>query len=129
MVVMNIPGRAEWVPGLQKVEQDMPDVFIGSIHHCKFEEYESILSPLRMTLSNEGILYAERCEVKEMNISLVHEFVFTKINEKACMFACRSLNAGESPLPEKISAAFFKNMQQMAEKLKSYCEVMDKSFF
>jgi hypothetical protein len=33
MVLMNIPDRAGWVPGLQKVEQDYPAAFIGSVHH------------------------------------------------------------------------------------------------
>jgi Protein of unknown function (DUF2652) len=129
MIVMNIPGRTEWVPGLQKVEQDIPDVFIGSIHHCSFENYQATISPLHMSLTDEGILYAESCRLKETNISLVYEFVFKKINEKNCGFACRILNAGESPVPEETSSILFKNMQQMAEKLKSHCEVMNKSFF
>ena len=36
MNVMNIPGRDMWVPGLKKVEQFMPGVFIGSVHQCEF---------------------------------------------------------------------------------------------
>ena len=129
MVLMNIPGRSEWLPGLQKVEQEMPDVFVGSVHHCTFENYHAVISPLRMTLAEEGIIYAESCRIEEIGLSLVNEFVFRKINEKNCGFACRILNAGESPVPEEINASLFNKMQQMAEKLKEYCEKMEGSFF
>ncbi|MEJ0101294.1 MAG: DUF2652 domain-containing protein [Bacteroidota bacterium] len=122
MVIMNIPGRAEWLPILHKVEQDVPDVFIGSIHRCTFENFQAIISPLRMTPSDEGLMYAESCRIEEMNLSLVHEYVFKKINEKACRFACRFINVGESPVPEEINASLFNNMRQMAERLKEYCE-------
>ena len=124
MAVMNIPGRSEWMPGLQSVEQDKPLVYVGSVHYCSFEDYQAIVSPLRMTLSGEGILYAESCQMKEMNLSLVHEFVFKKIDEKTCRFASRFMNAGESPVPEAINAALSEKMQRMAEKLKAYCEKM-----
>lgn len=129
MVMMNIPGRAEWMPDLKKVEQDVSEVFVGSIHYCTFDNYEAIVSPLRMSLSDEGITYAESCQIKEMNLSLVNEFVFKKINEQTCSFACRFMNAGESPLPEEMNTAFFEKMQRMAESLKEYCEKKKISFF
>ncbi|HKR05361.1 MAG TPA: DUF2652 domain-containing protein [Bacteroidia bacterium] len=127
MAIMNIPGRPGWIPDLRKVEQDRPEVFIGSIHRCTFENYQAVISPLRMTLSDEGIIYAESCRIKEMNLSLVHEFVFKKINEKTCGFAVRFMNAGESPIPEKEKALLFEKMKQMAEKLKEYCEKVEVS--
>lgn len=127
MAMMNIPGRPQWMPGLQRVEQDMPDVFVGSIHHCTFDDYQAIISPLRMTPSDEGIIYAESCRIQEMNLSLVHEFVFKKIDEKNCGFGSRFMNAGESPVPKEVYAALFEKMQQMAERLKEYCEKMEKS--
>lgn len=129
MVLMNIPGRTQWQPGLKKVEQDRPEVFVGSIHRCSFEDFQAILSPLRMSLSDEGILYAESCTVAEMNLSLVHEFIFKKINDKSCSFACRFINASDSPIPEDISTLLFNKMKEMAEKLKEYCEQMETSFF
>ena len=129
MVIMNIPGRTEWAPGLQKVEQNVPNVFVGSIHYCTFENFRAILSPLTMQLSDEAILYAEKCELPEMNVSVTHEYAFKRINENNCAFACRFLNADESPLPEKISAMLFNNMKLMSDKLKKYCETIGKSFF
>jgi hypothetical protein len=129
MVLMNIPGRAQWVPGLQKVEQDMPDVFVGSIHRCSFENYQAILSPLRMTLSDEGIIYAESCRIEEMNLTLVHEFIFKKISDTTCVFACRFMNMNDFPVPEDINASLFNKMQEMAGKLKEYCEKMETSLF
>jgi hypothetical protein len=122
MTVMDIPGRPSWQPDLQKVEQEIPNVFVGSIHHCAFEDYEAIVSPLRMTVFAEGITYAESCRIEEIGISLVHEFKFKKINEKACIYASRCMNAGESPVPEEIKALLSERMRQLAENLKAYCE-------
>src|SRR4051794_24057046 len=76
MTIIDIPARYKWVPGLQKVEQDTPDVLVGSIHHCTFENYHAVISPLRMTFSGEEIRYAESWRIEDMNASLVYEFVF-----------------------------------------------------
>ncbi len=124
MVLMNIPGRTEWVPGLQKVEQEFPDAFVGSVHHFIFETYRADISPLRMTVTDEGVLYAESFRRAELNISLVYEYVFKKINEKTCNLACRFLNANDSPVPEEIRILLFNNLHQMTEKLKEHCEKM-----
>jgi hypothetical protein len=122
MALMNIPGRSEWMPGLQKVEQDMPGVFVGSIHHCTFDNFQTVISPLRMTVSEEGIFYAESCQVKELGVSLVHEYVCKKLEEKTAVFATRFLNAGESALPAEINELLFDRMKLMAETLKTHCE-------
>lgn len=129
MVVMNIPGRAEWVPGLLTVEQEIPAVFIGSIHHCTFENYHAIISPLRMTMSDDTIFYAESCRIPEMELSLVYEFSFKKVDEKTCLLACRFLNNGVSPVPEEIKANLLNSMQALEEKLAAYCEKLEGSFF
>lgn len=121
-VLSNIPDRPKWNSGLKKVEQEAADVLIGSIHQCTFEDYEAIISPLRMTLSSEGIIYAESCHLKETNLSLVYEFVFRKVEENTSSFACRFLNAGEFPIPSEVKSLLFKGLQQMAECLKEYCE-------
>jgi hypothetical protein len=122
MTIMNIPERYKWVPGLQKVEQDTPNVLVGSIHHCTFENYHAIISPLQMTFSGEEIRYAESCSIEEMNVSLVYEFVFKKINENECIVASRFMNATESPFAEEINAAIYRRIEQTNERLKEYCE-------
>ncbi|SDG19587.1 DUF2652 domain-containing protein [Chitinophaga filiformis] len=127
MVVMNIPGRAEWVPGLRKVEQDIPAVFIGSIHYCTFDNYQAIISPLRMTISDEQVFYAESCSIPDMGLSLVYEFVFNKLNEHSCFFACRFLNNGQSPVPEEMHTDLLQSMQDLAEKLAIYCAQMESA--
>jgi len=129
MTVTNIPGRAEWVPGLLKVEQDIPAVFIGSVHYCTFEDYQAIISPLRVSISDEAIFYAESCSIPEMDLSLVYEFAFNKLDEKSCLVACRFLNNGPSPLPEDINADLLNQLQAFAEKLEAYCEKTEGSFF
>jgi hypothetical protein len=95
---------------------------VGSIHQCAFRDYHAIVSPLQMKVFADGITYAESCRMEEMDISLVHEFKFKKINDKACTFASRCMNAGDTPVPADIKALLFERMQQMAENLKAYCE-------
>lgn len=129
MVVMNIPDRVEWVPGLLKVEQDIPAVFIGSVHYCTFEDHQAIISPLRMTMSDEEIFYAESCRIPELDLSLVYEFVFNKESEQSCRFACRFLNNGQSPVPEDMHIDLIHSMQDLAEKLVGHCAKKEGSFF
>jgi hypothetical protein len=129
MIVMNIPGRVEWAPGLRKVEQDVPAVFIGSVHYCTFEDYQAIVSPLRMTMSDEGIFYAESCRIPEMDLSLVYEFVFNNLHEKSCLLACRFMNNGQSPIPEEMGIDLLHRMQDLVEKLAVYCAKMEGSSF
>jgi hypothetical protein len=56
--------------------------------------------------------------LKRWILALVYEFVFKKIDKKACTFAARFMNADESPIPERSGAILFKQMQQMARQLK-----------
>jgi len=125
MILMDIPGRAGWVPGLQKVEQEVPTAYIGSVHHGTFENYEADISPLKMTVSEEGILYAEIYSFNKMNAALVVEFLLRDIDGTSCTLACRVLKKDESPVPEELSNRFFDGIKQMAEKLKSLSEKKD----
>ena len=127
-VMMNIPGRPQWLEGLQIVEQDMPAVFIGSIHSCSFQDHKAIVSPLQMTISDEGIQYAESCRIEEKSLALVYEFVFKKETEKSSIFAARCMNARESPVREETKAILLKELQQMGERLKAYCEKKELSW-
>ncbi|MDQ3290897.1 MAG: DUF2652 domain-containing protein [Bacteroidota bacterium] len=120
--IAKIPYRSRWVPGLQKVEQDAPEVYVGSIHYCTFNDYHAIVSPLRMTLAPNEIIYAESCLIEEMNLRLIYEFVFTQKDENTCGLAARFMNGGESPLPESLNTAFYERLKQMVESLKEYCE-------
>ncbi len=122
MSIMNIPERHTWMPGLRKVEQDMPVVYVGSTHCCTFDNYEAIVSPLTMKLIENGILYAESCRIEEMGLSLVHEYLFTSTGENSSIFATRFLNAEDEPVPAEISALLSARMNEMAEKLKEHSE-------
>ncbi|KAA2242661.1 DUF2652 domain-containing protein [Chitinophaga agrisoli] len=129
MVVMNIPGRVEWAPRLLKVEQDIPAVFIGSVHYCTFEDYQAIVSPLRMTMSDEAIFYAESCRIPEMDLSLVYEFAFNKVDEQSCGVVCRFLNNGPAPVPEAIYEQLLRNLEELGERLTAYCKKMEGASF
>jgi hypothetical protein len=129
MVMMNIPGRSGWLPGLQKVEQANPGVYVGSVHQCTFDNFDSSISPLNMTLSEEGILYAESFRVDDMDISLIHEFFFRKVDDDTCDFLYRSMNAGDTLVPDKMKTDLSAKMETLGTALKAYCENMEASFF
>jgi Protein of unknown function (DUF2652) len=127
MMIMNIPGRPQWVPGLLKAEQDRPEIFVGSVHRFTFSNYSAVVSPLKMTILDEGILFAESCRIEEKDLSLVYEFVFKKMDESSCNMMARFINADETPLPEKVRHALFMELQQVAESLKQHCEKKETS--
>lgn len=122
MAVMNIPGRPEWVPGLQKVEQDQPAVFIGSVHLCTFDDLVATVSPMRMNIAEDGILYAERCTIKDTGHTLVHEYVFKKLGENSCLFSVRCMNAGDAPLPEALQEKLTEKIKAFGESVKAFME-------
>jgi hypothetical protein len=127
MTIMNIPERSGWVDSLQRVEQDMPHVFVGSVHRCTFDDYEAVISPLRMIVSDEEIMYAEKCTIAEKGISLVHEFIFKNNGTKDCVFAFRLLPWNESPVDVDVYQTMWGQMKQMAERLKDHCEKLQES--
>jgi hypothetical protein len=129
MVMMNVPGRAEWVPGLQKVEQDIPQVFVGSVHYCTFENDKVIISPLQMNLSGDRIIYAESCRFDELGLTFVHEYIFNKINDESCRLDYRFMSADGFLVPVEINNVLIERMRQMVEKLAAYCMKMEDSTF
>lgn len=128
MVMMNIPGRAEWMPGLQKVEQDIPQVFVGSVHYCTFENFEVVVSPLQMTLFDDRIVYAESCHFKETGLTLIHEYIFSRADEKTSRFAYRLMNADGGVIPEEIKDHCIAQMHRIAGSLADYCATVKHTF-
>jgi hypothetical protein len=122
MTVWDISGRINWIPGLLRVEQDFPNAFIGSIHHCIFENCRATVSPLRMTFNDEGIMYAESCQIPDLNLKLVLEIVCKKTEDKKCVVTWRFINAGETPIAEDASRMFFDRLKTIMDGLKEYSE-------
>lgn len=129
MVLMNIPERPEWLPSLQNVEQDVPTVFIGSIHYCTFSNYQAIASPMQMTITENEIVYIESCRMDEKALSVVYEFHFKKLTETTCMVHCQLLNAGDLPIAEKEKTLLSENVREIVKNLKTYCENHEPAFF
>jgi len=130
--IMNIPDRDKWVPGLQKVEQETPDVFVGNTHLCTFESYKAIITPLRMKVTDNSITYAEEWEIEGTGYKVVFEFIFTEIDDQTCQFSGRFMNAGNMPLTQPLSFSMFESLQLMSESLKvrfRKIEEADKSSF
>ncbi|UFH53380.1 DUF2652 domain-containing protein [Spirosoma sp. KNUC1025] len=122
--VMNISSRLEWLPGLEAVESDIPDLLIGNVHRCRFNDYQAIISPIRMSLSNEKIIYAESCRIDVMNLSLVYEFIFKNTDESSCEIAARFLNTDDAAIPESVYDNLLEQLQHMMDCLKVYCETI-----
>lgn len=122
MTVMDIPSRPSWMRGMIEAKLEGQDVFIGCILHCKFDKYEAVLSPLRMTISEDGILYAETCQIDDLNVSLVHEFLFRRVDEHRSVFGYRFINMRDKPIPEDLKASLNDKLHEMAEMLKAHCE-------
>jgi len=79
MLLMNIPERADWVPSLLQVEQDLPAVFLGSVHRCSFYDCQATVSPLYIEHQDQRILYAERFTLGE-DVSFVYEYIFEALD-------------------------------------------------
>ena len=124
MALVDIPGRPKWVPGLETVTQEGENVFIGSIHNCRFADHLAVVSPLRMTSSPEGVLYAESCNIIEQDLSLIYEYVFRKKGNDDCLLSYRFLNAGKEPLSPGTAGDIFEQLRESVEKFKVHCETM-----
>lgn len=125
MILMNVPNRPEWLQGLQSVEQQIPAAFVGSVHHCAFDNYKTVVSPLQMVAGDDQITYAESCVVEALDLSLVYEIIFRKLTANECLFSGRIINAGISPITNEIRAELFSCLQNMGESLKEYCEKLE----
>ncbi len=129
MVLKNIPNWADWVPGLESVEQEYPEAFIGSIHYCTFEDYRSILSPVKMTLAVGYIHYTEKCTIEEKQVSVIHEYEIIQQEHDEALIRYRILNVGENPLDTDLYSRLSENQRIIMEKLRDHCESMEGSFF
>ena len=122
MVICNVEGRVNWISGLLRVEQYVPEVFIGSVHHCIFEKCRATVSPLNMTFTDEGIMYAERCEIREMDLHLNLEIVCTKTDDKNCTVSWRFINTSETTIAEETSRFLVDRLTMIMDELKAWCE-------
>lgn len=127
MALVDIPSRPKWMPKLQTVEQEGNNVFIGSVHHCKFTNYTAEVSPLRMTSSPEGVLYAESWIIEEQKLSLVYEYVFRKESNKECLLSYRYLNSGDDRLSAETAEQIFDDLQNTVQQFKQYCETLTQT--
>jgi hypothetical protein len=128
MVVMNIPGRPEWVPGLLSAEQDAPFVFIGSVHRCRFEGYNATISPLALTIADDGIMFTEKRQL-ENGLSLIYEYAFKAVDEDNCVFAASIMPGYNQLIPVGLANMLQVDLQAMADKLKMEAEAILESSF
>ncbi len=122
MTIWDVAGRAGWISGLRSVEQDTPIAYIGSTHRLMFDQCRATVSPLSMTFSDEAIMYAENCQVPEMNLRVNLEMVFKKTDDKNCIVTWRFINTSETPIPEETSRFFFDRLTTIMDELKAFSE-------
>ncbi|MGE5106824.1 MAG: DUF2652 domain-containing protein [Sphingobacteriales bacterium] len=121
MAIIDIPNRIHWMNGLKKVEQDVDRVFIGSVHHCFFDNLEDVVSPVAIKLGDKEIIYAELHEVEQVNASAVFEFRFRDEGD-GCEMACGIKSVKERPLTKELHYFLFEDMKLSLDKFKAYCE-------
>ena len=73
-------------------------------------------------------MYAESCQITEMNLQVDLELVFKKIDDKNCIVTWRFINTSEIPLTEATSRIFFDRLKTIMDELKDYSEKMEASF-
>jgi len=67
-------------------------------------------------------MYAERCEIPELDLHLNLEIVCTKTDDKNCVLSWRFINTSETPPTEESSRMFFGRMKRIMDELKAHCE-------
>jgi hypothetical protein len=122
MTIWEVADRVHWIFGLLRVEQGSPNAYIGSIHRLIFDRCRVTVSPLSMTFSDEGIMYAESCEIPEMNLQMNLEFLCKKTGDKNCILGWRFINASETPVPDETAAIFADRLKNIVRELKAWCE-------
>ena len=111
------------------MEQEIPQVFIGNMHRCVFEEYQGTITPVKMLLSDDGFSFIERLHLPELNLSVIYEYVFNEITEKRSRFCCRIQNEGPAMLSSVMRDKLFQCLKRMSSSLAEYCANMKTSLF
>ena len=129
MILVNIAGRQEWFPAIKKVEQEDDHPFVGSTHHCFYDGYKATVSPIRMNLEGDNIVYAERCTIAEHDLSLVYEFRIASTVENFCLLSGRLINNSDTPIENAFQQRLHDELHQMMHLLKEQAENMGESMF
>jgi hypothetical protein len=127
--LVDIAGRTEWFPAIKKVEQEVDHPFIGSTHHCFFDDYQATVSPIRMDLDGDHIAYAERCTIRDLGYEFVYEFRITSTSENFSLLSCRLLNNSDISIDGVFQQRLHDDLHQMIHLLKYRVENMGESRF
>jgi len=120
MLLMNIPDRADWVQSLLEVEQDMPAVFLGSIHRCSFGDCHATVSPVFIEQMDQRIVFAERFTLSD-EASFVYEYIFDAIDPQHTLLSYRVLPGDPRPSRE-VSTIQQQRAKLMMDALKQKAE-------
>jgi len=101
MTVIDIPKRLLWMNGLKFIVEGDDHAYVGSLHTCLFEDYEAIISPLKLKINKEEVMYAEQVKVAAMDLDVIYEYRFRPKDDKGCQMDCRVLPTdGKTLAPE-----------------------------
>ncbi len=119
-MVIDIPNRTHWMNGLVRIEKGEDHAYVGSLHSCVFDDYRAVISPIKSTIHKDEVVYAEKMEVPEMDLTVVYEYRFRPASPKGCQLDCRVLPVEGKPLDQETHYYLFENLRKSCDRLKVY---------
>jgi hypothetical protein len=122
MRVIDMPARSHWMHGLHSVTEGADHAYVGSLHTCLFRDFQAQISPMKLVLNNDEVIYAELMTIREMNLELVYEYRFRFIERNECEAICRLYEGKGSQLTNELRYYLSEEMKKSCNRLKEYCE-------
>lgn len=91
MTVIDMPSRHNWMHGISEVSMEDGHTFVGSIHFCSYGGCNAKISPAKLELGTEEIMYGERIQINDMNLDTVYEYRFRKLDNR-CRLSARFIS-------------------------------------
>ena len=123
---IDMPNRVHWVNRLKRVEQQDDRVYIGSVHVCRYDTLTVTITPIRIQMGEQEIIYSEKSYAQELQFEAIYECRFREFNGK-CQFNCR-VKGGTTDTPPPQTIQFLsEELQRSTEKFKEYAEDIYRS--
>jgi hypothetical protein len=122
IVMIDMAKRVHWSVGLKNVEQESDHAYVGSIHYLVFDDARVKVSPIKMVLDDNEILYSEMGTVVGMSISVIYEYRLINMVDGACLLACRVLPESGRQLSPELYSFLHENLKISINNLKAYAE-------
>lgn len=122
MAVIDMPNRIYWMNDLKQVEQESEHVYVGSVHYLIFNDVRGRVSPIKMVKRGGEIFYSEIVKVEELNISVVYEYRFRRMDGGNCVVAARILPGPDKQISTDLFSFLDDSLKISVSNLKTYAE-------